>query len=197
MVNPVETAERLPAPPYPQVLGVEDQPGIFLRLVDESDVSELGRHYSSNLGYIAKYQHGWEDGSPDATPTRVGQTITAMRAGTAIQYLIIEKDDTEKGKIVGEVSLFEMDTAAQTAHGGYLLAESASGHGYARSSTRALLQYATRDLGIHKVFFDIEPANTGSVKLTESLGAKKTGHIRVVIDGDRKFRYSRWELDLG
>ncbi|MFK7884184.1 MAG: GNAT family N-acetyltransferase, partial [Phycisphaerales bacterium] len=51
--------------------------------------------------------------------------------------------------------------------------------GYAREGVEALLHYATADLtvglGLHRVIAMIQPENTASCRVAESLGFKETG----------------------
>jgi len=65
----------------------------------------------------------------------------------------------------------------RTAEIGWILAPHAQGHGYATEAARLLLALAFDELGLHRVYAELDPRNTGSVHVCERLGMRHEGHF--------------------
>ena len=64
----------------------------------------------------------------------------------------------------------------RTAEIGWILAPGAQGHGYATEAARLLLALAFDELGLHRVYAELDPRNTGSVRICERLGMRHEAH---------------------
>lgn len=60
----------------------------------------------------------------------------------------------------------------------YTLHPAEWGHGYATEAARALVDFGFRELGLHRVWADCDPANTASWRVLEKLGMRREGHLR-------------------
>jgi RimJ/RimL family protein N-acetyltransferase len=61
---------------------------------------------------------------------------------------------------------------------GYQLNRSHWGKGYATEALRAVLGFAFRELGAHRVFSHCEPANVASARVMEKAGMRRGAHFR-------------------
>lgn len=82
------------------------------------------------------------------------------------------------GRFLGTM-YFELHSADpdRTAEIGWILTPGAQGHGYALESARMLLDLAFGELGLHRVYAELDPRNTASVLLCERLGMRHEGHF--------------------
>lgn len=60
----------------------------------------------------------------------------------------------------------------------YTLHPDAWGHGYATEAARALVDFGFRDLRLHRIWADCDPANVASWRLLERIGLRREGHLR-------------------
>lgn len=82
------------------------------------------------------------------------------------------------GRFLGTM-YFELHSAEpdRTAEIGWILAPHAQGHGYALEAARLLLDLAFGELGLHRVYAELDPRNGASVALCERLGMRHEGHF--------------------
>ncbi|MFD4958141.1 GNAT family N-acetyltransferase [Microbacterium sp. NPDC058389] len=81
------------------------------------------------------------------------------------------------GEFLGTM-YFELHSVEdRTAEIGWILAPRAQGHGYATEAARLLLSLAFDELGLHRVYAELDPRNTGSVRICERLGMRHEGHF--------------------
>jgi RimJ/RimL family protein N-acetyltransferase len=60
----------------------------------------------------------------------------------------------------------------------YVMRHDVWGRGYAVEALEALLDHAFDVLGVHRVYGDSDPRNTGSVRVLEKLGMRREAHLR-------------------
>jgi RimJ/RimL family protein N-acetyltransferase len=80
------------------------------------------------------------------------------------------------GRVVGDVliHLAGLDGAdGRQAEIGWVFAPDVGGQGYATEAARAITRAAFEDLGVHRVWAQLEPVNTGSARICERLGMRR------------------------
>lgn len=86
---------------------------------------------------------------------------------------------TDGGRWQGDICLFRMPRSAPGLLWlGYILAPAARGKGYAVEAGRAVLEYAFRDWGAHRVEANLDPENAGSIAVLDRLGFRHEGTQR-------------------
>ena len=65
----------------------------------------------------------------------------------------------------------------RTAEIGWIVAPRAQGLGYATEAARVLLDLAFGELGLHRVYAELDPRNDASVRVCERLGMRHEGHF--------------------
>lgn len=90
------------------------------------------------------------------------------------------------GKVIGDIIL-EFEARDVIANLGFAIAHDCWGQGFATEATRAVVDFAFRELGVAKVFARADPRNVGSIRVLEKLGMQKEAHLRshVVRRGER------------
>ncbi|MEV6104249.1 GNAT family protein [Streptomyces sp. NPDC051940] len=82
------------------------------------------------------------------------------------------------GTLVGGVSFPRFDAAAGTCEVGCWLEPAATGRGLVGRATRAIIDWAINERGIHRVQWLASPKNTASTKVAERLGMTREGVLR-------------------
>lgn len=77
----------------------------------------------------------------------------------------------DSGRLLGRIGCHEPE-GFPAFEVGYVLARDAWGNGYAREGAAAALQYARHTLHRREITSIIRPANTGSIRVATSLGAR-------------------------
>ena len=104
----------------------------------------------------------------------VAERATAGRidATSPILTLAVELE----GRVVGDV-LLHLDGLdgkdGRQAEIGWVFAPEVAGHGYATEAARAVVDAAFREVGVHRVWAQLEPANTASSRICERLGMRR------------------------
>lgn len=83
----------------------------------------------------------------------------------------------EDGPFLGTMYLILKSIDDLTAEIGWTLLPSSQGKGYATEAATVLLDFCFDELGLHRVFAELDPRNTASVALCERLGMRHEGHF--------------------
>jgi len=139
-----------------------------LRPGDEADVFAY-----RSMADVVRYIPG-EPKTEEQVADMVAERATAGRvdATQRICTLAVELD----GRVVGDVliHLDGLDGAdGRQAEIGWVFHPDVRGRGYATEAARAITQAAFDDLGVHRVWAQLEPVNTGSVRICERLGMRR------------------------
>lgn len=114
------------------------------------------------------------------------ETVAARLAGdwsrTALtepgQALNLGVEHQASGQLIGDVVLFWRSAPNRTGEIGYVFSPDAKGQGYATEAARALLRLAFTDLGLHRVFAELDRRNGASAALLERLGMRREALFR-------------------
>lgn len=80
------------------------------------------------------------------------------------------------GRVIGDVLLLLAgpDGAdGKQAEIGWVFAPDVAGNGYATEAARAITDVAFREVGVHRVWAELEPENTASARVCERLGMRR------------------------
>ncbi len=114
------------------------------------------------------------------SPERVAEVLERDAAATRLA----EKGDyiqpalrAADGSLLGTMYLTLAGPDDVTGEIGWLLAPRAQGHGYATEAARLLLDLAFGELGLHRVFAELDPRNAASIAVCTRLGMRHEGHF--------------------
>lgn len=104
----------------------------------------------------------------------VSERATAGRIDSTMPNLTlaVELD----GRVIGDVLLLLAgpDGAdGKQAEIGWVFAPDVAGQGYATEAARAITEVAFREVGVHRVWAELEPENTASSRVCERLGMRR------------------------
>lgn len=106
----------------------------------------------------------------------LARDAAALRLAEPADYLQPAIRD-EHGDFIGTMYLDLKSVDDRTAEIGWILLPSAQGRGYAAEAARLLLAYCFDDLGLHRVYAELDPRNDASVALCLRLGMRHEGHF--------------------
>ena len=82
------------------------------------------------------------------------------------------------GLVIGDVLVRAGRVADRQAEVGWVFNPEFHGHGYATEAARELVRLSFDELGMHRVWAQIDPRNTASARLCERLGMRHEAHLR-------------------
>lgn len=116
---------------------------------------------------------------------RSAQRVREVLERDAAASRLAEPDDylqpavrDSSGGLIGTMYLRLASVADRSAEIGWLLDPRMQGKGYAREAAALVLDLAFGELGLHRVFAELDPRNAASVALCERLGMRHEAHLR-------------------
>ena len=100
--------------------------------------------------------------------------IRLEKAGDYLQPAIRDEHGAFLGTMYFELHSVDPDRTAEI---GWILAPHAQGRGYGAESARVMLDLAFRELGLHRVYAELDSRNDASVRLCERLGMRHEGTL--------------------
>lgn len=82
------------------------------------------------------------------------------------------------GLVIGDVLVRVGQLADLQAEVGWVFNPEFHGHGYATEAARELVRLSFGELGMHRVWAQLDPRNTASARLCERLGMRYEAHLR-------------------
>jgi RimJ/RimL family protein N-acetyltransferase len=183
-----------PRPIEVPVEGLTDG-AVRLRLISDADIPAITaacqdpgiqRYTSVPTPYEERHAREWM--------TAAG---AGMGVGTELALLVVDADD---GGLLGSVGLHAIDPATGRCSAGYWVTERARRRGVATRALSLLCRFGFDALDLRRIELWIEPENTGSIRVAESLGFVREGVLRsfMVVGGRRRdmLMYSLLPTDL-
>jgi ribosomal-protein-alanine N-acetyltransferase len=161
---------------------------IFLRFFEDTDAEALLDLRVRNRAFFQQYSPTFSDDefTLDAMRKYISDSVKQREEGKAYSFGIFEK---ESGTLVGSVSLFHvLRGPLEKCMIGYSLDQQCNGRGHTTEAVKLAVEYAFRELKLHRVEAGVNPANIGSMRVLEKAGFQREGIERkgVKING-------RWE----
>ena len=115
------------------------------------------------------------------TPERVHEVLERDAAATRLANpgdFVQPAIRDASGRLIGTMYFTLASVDDKTAEIGWLLDPRFQGRGYAREAAALLLDLAFEELGLHRVYAELDPRNAASVALCERLGMRHEAHFR-------------------
>lgn len=114
---------------------------------------------------------------------RIADALENYANDTAYPLAVVRVDDD---RVIGNCTLWNFHRQNRRAEVGYMLARPCWGHGYMHEAMTALLEFAFRDMQLHRLEADIDPRNAASAKTLERLGFCREGLLRErwIVEGE-------------
>ncbi|WP_438434674.1 GNAT family N-acetyltransferase [Gorillibacterium sp. sgz500922] len=161
---------------------------IVLRPLTESDVGVWIHHNLKNRDHFQAFTPAREESyyTEEVQLAWIRRSEQEIREDKQYPFGIFLK---ETGELIGSIQLFQIERRfMQRAMIGYSLDQDYEGKGYMTEAVRLLVEYAFRELKLHRVYAEAKPTNLGSIRVLEKAGFEREGIARknVQING-------RWE----
>lgn len=84
---------------------------------------------------------------------------------------------TAEDRLIGRCGLSITDPDLREAVLWYTLHPDEWGRGYTTEAARAMVSFGFRELGLHRIWADCDPANIASWRVLDKLGMRREGHL--------------------
>jgi RimJ/RimL family protein N-acetyltransferase len=106
----------------------------------------------------------------------VAERIPAVQIKTDDDKIILAVE--HEGRVIGDLLVKAGQMADRQAEIGWAFNPDFHGRGFASEAARELLVLAFADLGMHRVFAQLDPRNAASARLCERLGMRREAYFR-------------------
>ena len=146
---------------------------LSLREFRESDAS-LTHRYERDP-HVVRYQ-SHEPQSFAQSLARVKSAIAASQETprTVFDLAIVRTQDEQ---LIGRCGFKITNPEQHEAMLWYVSVPTVWGQGYVTEAAQALLTFAFEQLSLHRIFVDIDPRNTASLRVAEKLGMRREAHF--------------------
>ncbi|MFE8699693.1 GNAT family N-acetyltransferase [Cytobacillus sp. FJAT-54145] len=167
---------------------MEKRQGIYLRLLELTDAEGLLSLEVKNKDFFQLYTPLKNESfyTLKGQKERIEKSIARANEGTYYSFGIFL---TETNQLIGNLTLSEVIRGdLQSCWIGYYLDKDQNGKGYMTKAVRLGVDYAFKELKLHRIEAGVMPHNVGSIKVLEKAGFNKEGIAKqnVRING-------RWE----
>ncbi|KAE9398100.1 acyl-CoA N-acyltransferase [Gymnopus androsaceus JB14] len=118
------------------------------------------------------------------------EKLVREMSSSALFYAIIETKDSHE--FVGFISLWDAQTKNRDARLGMALLPSFWGRGYATELLRFVIDYAFRQLALHRITLNVFGNNTAAIRVYNKVGFIQEGVQRKANWGDGKWQDVIW-----
>lgn len=145
---------------------------LTLRPVERADTESLLSFYSQPG--VARYllEEPWSPEDAHRALTRRLPQVSLSGIDHS-RTLVVEHD----GRVIGDVQLWLTDPERGQAELGWVLDPAAGGAGFATEAVSAVIAWAFREAGLHRVVAQLDARNTASARLAERVGMRREAHF--------------------
>ncbi|HEY0466882.1 MAG TPA: GNAT family protein [Polyangiaceae bacterium] len=146
---------------------------LLLREFDERDAAEANL-YEADPAVVRYTPHGVRSLADSLAYIQGVRAEAQAKRRRVFEFAIVH---SQNARVIGRCGMKLSDTEQNEAMLWYVLARDAWGHGYAAEAARAVLAFGFEELRLHRIFVDIDPRNTASLRVAEKLGLRREGHF--------------------
>lgn len=147
-------------------------PRLVLRAVEDGDRQKVFEGFSN--AEVTRY-FDITYSTYESTSVQMEWYATNRKEESGYAWAVCDKTS---GDVMGIFSLYFINKNHKRAELGYWLLPPYWNKGFATEAITAILNYAKKELNLHRISAEIEPANTASLKLLQKLGFKQDGTLR-------------------
>ncbi len=115
-------------------------------------------------GYTIEDARGW-----------IEHGQVAREKGSEYHFVVYDADSK---RLLGTTSIIRVDQANRLAQTGYFIRESERGKGLAGTACLLTVEYAFREIKLHRLELLIATHNTNSLRVAEKIGAEREGLLK-------------------
>jgi RimJ/RimL family protein N-acetyltransferase len=156
---------------------------LMLREIKNGDFEEL--HSFGSLPKVCRYVvFGPNTETDTRNYVKYAQMQNRKKPRSQYRLAIIQM---ETGRLIGDCNIIIANPADREAHIGYALHPDFWNQGYATESVKGLIQYAFKQLSLHRIYATCDTKNLASKRVLEKSGMKYEGTFR-----KDKFQKGKW-----
>jgi len=146
---------------------------LLLRPLDLTDAEALFAFFSD--AEVMRYWSTRPWTSIEQAEAFIEQSQQGIETGQCLRLGIVRRPDLN---LIGQCTLFGINSSCRRAEIGYSLGRLNWGNGFANEALAALITYAFETMNLNRIEADIDPRNTGSARVLHRLGFSKEGYLR-------------------
>lgn len=147
---------------------------LILRTFEEKDIGSFSAYRSDPE--IARYQ-GWKAPYSLEQAATFIEKMSEKTPGKPDQWYQLALELKSNGQMIGDCT-FHLSKDCQQAEIGMTVARSYQGKGYASEAVSCMLNYLFSQLELHRVYANVDPRNTASIRMLTKLGFRHEGLFR-------------------
>jgi RimJ/RimL family protein N-acetyltransferase len=148
---------------------------LLLRRHREDDLDRLAEIRS--LDEVKRYLYG-DPETREQVAEKLASRISSTRLEEDDDWVVLAVERLDDGLLLGDVTIYQRSVEHRQAEVGWIFHPDAGGHGYATEASRALIDWAFKELGSHRVFARTDARNLPSAALCRRLGMREEAHLR-------------------
>ena len=125
---------------------------------------------------VARWEY-WEARDADAVREVLARKLEEVTLAADGDWISFAAVLVASGEVIGACSVHLLSREHRQGEIGYLFHPDHHGHGYATEAARALVGFAFREFGFHRVIGRLEARNTASARVLERLGMRREAHL--------------------
>lgn len=152
-----------------------------LRTLVESDATSLAKLLSENKYFWSTYEplHRPDFYTVEAQRRKIAESLMLLAEKREFSFGIFAKGTNV---LIGHISLYAVKRLPySSAFIGYSMDERYAGRGIATTATKAVVQFAFNQVGVHRVEAYVAPKNTASIRVLEKSGFIREGLLRKLL----------------
>lgn len=149
-----------------------------LRTLVEADAASLARLLTDNKYYWSTYEplHRPDFYTVEAQRRKIAESLMFLAEKREFSFGIFAKGTNQ---LIGHISLYAVKRLPySSAFVGYSMDERFAGRGIATAATKAIVQFAFNQVGVHRVEAYVAPKNEASIRVLEKAGFVREGLLR-------------------
>ena len=146
---------------------------LLLRELLESD-AEMAHRYESNPD-VVRYQSNGVRSLEESRAHILKSQAQAQELPRRVFDLAVTLADR---RYIGRVGLGVQDAEGGQGMLWWVIDPAYQGQGFAHEAAVRLIRFGFVELGLHRIYIDVDPRNTASVRLAEKLGMRREGLLR-------------------
>ena len=169
-------ADIIPKTATPKTRAVKDlhTPRLLLRQFVESDAAEANR-FEADPAVVRYATHGVRSLADSLAFIQAVRAEAQAQTRRVFEFALVLHAD---GRLIGRCGMKLSDGEPSEAMLWYVLAREAWGNGYAAEAARSVISFGFHELRLHRIFVEIDPRNSASLRVAEKVGLRREGHFR-------------------
>ncbi|QGM48179.1 GNAT family N-acetyltransferase [Methylocystis heyeri] len=162
--------------------------GVYLRLSETGDYQEWAELREKSRAFLTPWEPLWpaDDLTRASFRNRVRRHADEMARDEAYSFFVFREEDDA---LLGGLSLGHVRRGvSQAATLGYWMGEPYAGRGYMSRAVRAVIGYAFKIQGLHRIEAACLPSNEPSKRLLERVGFQQEGYARAYLNINGQWR---------